>query len=140
MKQYTQEEFDSFEIINGRKQCPTGDYSLIKDFPAFCIFGENCSFDECCSFGECCHFGEGCRFGEWCRFGEGCSLDERCRFGEGCRFGEWCMYCLFEFNKLINLNSLYTFPVRIYLNTELKRRLRYQLQPNLQSKSNTVLE
>lgn len=50
MKTYTQEEFYNFEVANGIKMCPTGDYSLIK------IFGESCSFGEQCSFGESCSF------------------------------------------------------------------------------------
>ena len=49
MKKYAQEEFDAFDVINGVRMCPTGDYSDINAF------------------------GEGCSFGEWCRFGEGCS-------------------------------------------------------------------
>ena len=60
MKKYTQAEFDALPVIDGRKQCPTGDYSDIR------------------SFGEGCSFGKGCSFGEWCSFGEGC----KCEFGE----------------------------------------------------------
>ena len=64
MKKYTQAEFDAFEIDeDGRRICPTGDYSEIK------------SFGERCSFGEWCRFGEGCSFGEWCSFGEGCKAE-----------------------------------------------------------------
>lgn len=44
MKKYTQEEFNNFEIIDGIKKCPTGDYSLISSFGEWCSFGENCSF------------------------------------------------------------------------------------------------
>ena len=50
MKKYTQADFDAFEVIDGIKQCPSGDYSDIQ------IFGEWCSFGECCSFGEWCSF------------------------------------------------------------------------------------
>jgi hypothetical protein len=46
MKQFTQEEFNNFEIIDGRRQCPTGDYSLIKSFGECCSFGERCSFES----------------------------------------------------------------------------------------------
>ena len=74
MKKYTQEDFDAFEVIDGIKQCPSGDYSDIQ------IFGEWCSFGRCCSFGERCSFGKQCSFGEWCSFGRCCS------FGEGCSF------------------------------------------------------
>ncbi len=69
MKQYTQQEFDNFPVINGRKQCPSGDYTLIRSF------GERCSFGEWCSFGEGCSFGERCSFGELCSFGDGCSFE-----------------------------------------------------------------
>ena len=56
MKKYTQADFNAFEVIDGIKQCPSGDYSDIQ------IFGERCSFGRCCSFGECCSFGKGCSF------------------------------------------------------------------------------
>ena len=74
MKEYTQADFDAFEVIDGIKQCPSGDYSDIR------VFGKRCSFGNRCSFGERCSFGRGCSFGEWCSFGEGCS------FGRGCSF------------------------------------------------------
>lgn len=38
MKTYTQEEFDSFEIKNGVRQCPAGDYSNIHSFGDYCSF------------------------------------------------------------------------------------------------------
>ena len=50
MKKYTQADFDAFEVIDGIKQCPSGDYSDIQ------IFGEWCSFGACCSFGKGCSF------------------------------------------------------------------------------------
>ena len=56
MKEYTQADFDAFEVIDGIKQFPSGDYSDIQ------IFGEGCSFGKWCSFGEDCSFGEGCSF------------------------------------------------------------------------------
>ena len=60
MKQYTQSDFDNFEVDeNGYKICPSGDYAQISSF------------------------GEGCRFGAWCRFGEGCSFGEKCSFENG---------------------------------------------------------
>ena len=74
MKKYTQADFDAFEVIDGIKQCPSGDYSDIR------VFGKRCSFGNRCSFGERCSFGRGCSFGEWCSFGE------RCSFGRGCSF------------------------------------------------------
>lgn len=75
MKIYTIEDLKNFERDkNGRLICPSGDYSLIKEF------SERCSFGEKCSFGKRCSFGEGCSFGEWCSFGE------RCSFGEGIKY------------------------------------------------------
>ena len=56
MKKYTQADFDAFEVIDGIKQYPSGDYSDIQ------IFGERCSFGKWCSFGEDCFFGEECSF------------------------------------------------------------------------------
>ena len=50
MKKYTQADFDAFEVIDGIKQCPSGDYSDIQ------IFVERCSFGRCCSFGKGCSF------------------------------------------------------------------------------------
>ena len=47
MKKYTQEEFDAIERDEyGIKNCPTGDYTAIKNF------GNGCSFGEVCRFGE----------------------------------------------------------------------------------------
>ena len=71
MKKYTQADFDAFEVIDGIKQCPSGDYSDVQ------IFGERGSFGERCSFGECCSFGEGCSFGRCCSFGEWCSFEDK---------------------------------------------------------------
>ena len=62
MKKYTQADFDAFEVIDGIKQCPSGDYSDIQVFSDRCSFGEDCSFGKWCSFGEDCSFGEECSF------------------------------------------------------------------------------
>ena len=45
MKKYTQADFDAFEVIDGIKQCPSGDYSDIQIFGEWCSFGERCSFE-----------------------------------------------------------------------------------------------
>ena len=50
MKKYTQADFDAFEVIDGIKQCPSGDYSDIRVFGKRCSFGRGCSFGEWCSF------------------------------------------------------------------------------------------
>ncbi len=123
MKKYTQADFDAFEVIDGIKQCPSGDYSDIQifgewcsfgaccsfgkgcsfgracSFGEWCSFGERCSFGRCCSFGECCSFGKGCSFGWCCSFGERCSFGKQCSFGEWCSFGRCCSFgkgCSFE--------------------------------------------
>ena len=62
MKEYTQADFNAFEVIDGIKQCPSGDYSDIQIFGKWCSFGERCSFGKWCSFGACCTFGEWCSF------------------------------------------------------------------------------
>lgn len=62
MKKYTHADFDAFEVIDGIKQCPSGDYSAIQVFSDRCSFGEGCSFGKGCSFGEDCSFGKGCSF------------------------------------------------------------------------------
>ena len=54
MKKYTQQEFDLFPVIDGIKQCPSGDYSGFEKFSERCSFAERCSFGEWCSFGERC--------------------------------------------------------------------------------------
>lgn len=40
MKKYTQQEFDALPVVDGIKQCPTGDYSELKSF------GKRCSFEN----------------------------------------------------------------------------------------------
>ena len=81
MKKYTQADFDNFEVDEyGRKICPAGDYTAIKRFDAWCIFGKLCIFGKQCSFGERCSFGAGCSFGAVCSFGV------QCIFGEGCSY------------------------------------------------------
>ena len=118
MKRYSQEDFILFEVDEfGCKICPSGDYTLIKDFgewcdfAAHCIFGTQCSFgthcrfsgqcsfgDGCrfngsCRFGNNCDFGQGCHFGVLCFFGLQCRFSEQCSFGSECRFGEDCSFC-----------------------------------------------
>jgi hypothetical protein len=50
MKKYTQEEFDALPLVDGVRQCPTGDYTQIMNFGAGCSFGESCSFGAWCRF------------------------------------------------------------------------------------------
>ena len=39
---YTQQDYDNFPVIDGIKQCPTGDYTEIKVFAKRCSFAEGC--------------------------------------------------------------------------------------------------
>lgn len=91
MKKYTQADFDAFEVIDGIKQCPSGDYSDIQ------IFG------ECCSFGERCSFGKWCSFGEWCYFGERCSFE-----GKGEYIGDYPFLAFVGFGSRIG-SKVYFF-------------------------------
>ena len=95
MKVFTQAEFDSLPVVDGVKQCPTGDYSQIKTFGEHCRFGKSCIFGMSCSFGKFCSFGVSCDFGMSCNFGEHCSFDEYCNFGKFCSFGESCSFSAF---------------------------------------------
>lgn|SRR5574343_30693 len=38
MRKYTQEDFDSFPVVDGIKQCPSGDYTAISSFAERCEF------------------------------------------------------------------------------------------------------
>jgi hypothetical protein len=74
MNTVTKKEFDSFPVVNGIKQCPTGDYSNFKEFTEPCSFGTYCSFGADCFFKTYCSFGIDCSFGKRCSFGTGCSF------------------------------------------------------------------
>lgn len=55
LKKYTQEEFDAIPVDGfGIKRCPTGDYTAINRFGAYCSFGAACSFGAHCI----CEFGQ----------------------------------------------------------------------------------
>ena len=104
MKIYTQGDFDNFPVINGRKQCPTGDYRDIYIFYKRCSFGRNCIFGSGCKFGadhrfdDGCSFGDGCSFLSYCIFGSGCVFGDGCAFDEDCSFGDACIFkneCVF---------------------------------------------
>lgn len=73
---YTQEQFDAMPVVDGYKQCPTGDYSNIKQFNVKCSFAEGCSFPESCIFAEGCSFAKLCSFAKGCRFAEGCTINK----------------------------------------------------------------
>ena len=99
MKLFTQAEFDNFPIVDGYKQCPSGNYTKIKKFEDDCVFGENCKFGEYCEFGRRCHFGDHCEFGNCCSFGIWCVFGNLSNFGERCKFGAYSDFrykCHFE--------------------------------------------
>jgi hypothetical protein len=62
MKKFTQEEFNTLPIVDGVRQCPKGDYSMVRDFDGFCSFEEGSilanqyAFDDGASFGLECTF------------------------------------------------------------------------------------
>ena len=103
MKKYTQADFDAFEVIDGIKQCPSGDYSDIR------VFGKRCSFGNRCSFGERCSFGKECSFGKWCSFGEDCFFGEECSFeGKGEYIGDYPFLAFVGFGSRIG-SKVYFF-------------------------------
>jgi len=110
MKLFTQAEFDNLPVIDGVKQCPTGDYSSVRNFGERCVFGaesifcRDSRFADSCIFGEKSRFGVGCSFCDRCVFGIGIRFEIWCKFGLGCifgsetRFGDWCGFgaeCVF---------------------------------------------
>lgn len=97
----------------GKRICPSGDYTQITWFREACsfdyncrfgrstLFAEDCVFEECCSFGECCTFRKGQSFSNECSFGEYCNFNEECSFGHYCSFGRLCTFenkCSFGVN------------------------------------------
>ena len=46
---YTQQDLDNFEVVDGVKQCPSGDYSLISEFKERCSFAAGCRFAKGCN-------------------------------------------------------------------------------------------
>ena len=95
MKRYSQEDFILFEVDEfGCKICPSGDYTLIKDFGGWCDFAAHCIFGTQCSFGAHCRFSGQCSFGDGCRFNGSCRFGNNCDFGQGCHFGVLCFFGL----------------------------------------------
>ena len=99
MKQFTQTDFNNFEVVHGRTICPTGDYTAIKAFPKKCVFAARSIFAAQSVFAECCHFAEWCRFGAGCIFDGGCIFDAGCVFGVGCRFSYGCAFAIGAKNR-----------------------------------------
>ena len=123
MKLFTQEEFDNFPIVDGYKQCPSGDYMLIKKFEDYCRFGESCKFGEYCEFGNDCTFREECTFGFACIFGRWCFFTT-CKIGQDSSFGECCVFegkCIIE-NEHITKNQC---PLLIFSGFGTVRRTTY---------------
>ncbi len=96
MQKYTQEDFENFEVIDGVKICPKGNYTEIKSFPSNCRFergsrfGDETKFDGWCHFEDECTFGKKSLFGKRCTFEQGCCFEERCEFRAECSIGENC--------------------------------------------------
>ena len=70
MKRYTQEMFDALPVVDGVRQCPTGDYTAIVEFGRSHI-------------GEESHIGAGSSIGAWSHIGEGSHI------GAGSTFHYW---------------------------------------------------
>lgn len=93
-----QVEFNAIPIVDGIRQCPTGDYSDITTFGPGCYFGPECYFGPDSHFGKHCYFdkksrfGKRCTFGMECHAGEQCTFDTECTFGKRCTFGRWCYF------------------------------------------------
>ena len=95
---YTQVDLDGFEIVNGYKLCPTGDYSLVSKFESRCRFDCKCIFGPRCCFGHDSIFNCWCEFDIFCKFDASCRFDFSCKFMKGCIFGDYgsCSeYCRF---------------------------------------------
>tara|TARA_R110000744_G_scaffold196214_1_gene315460 strand:- start:543 stop:773 length:231 start_codon:yes stop_codon:yes gene_type:complete len=71
MKKYTQKEFNKFEIVDGYRQCPQGDYSLINKFGDNNAFYDFNEFGDSNEFGDFNEFGIDNRFGDCNEFGDG---------------------------------------------------------------------
>lgn len=99
LKVYTQEEVKAIKPDeNGRRYFPTGNYSFIEKFPAFCSFGKDCIFGNFTKFKKECKFEEGCIFGLYCKFSDytvfykKCSFNFQQHFGDYSSFGEDCKF------------------------------------------------
>ena len=88
----TKEMFENFPMVDGIKQCPSGDYSQIERFAERCSFEKGCSFANDCSFAERCSFAEWCSFAKRCSFAKWCSFAKRCSFANDCSFAERCSF------------------------------------------------
>lgn len=96
---FTQEEFDAIPRDKyGWKNCPSGDYTQIKNFPERCsfergsIFGSDAVFENECRLGDGCQLGNRCQLGNICRLGDDCQLGNYCDLGDYCRFGAGAVF------------------------------------------------
>ena len=115
MRKFTLEDMDGFDVIEGVIQCPSGDYSLIKNFTERCSFAEECSFAARCSFARGCSFAKECSFAGACTFAKRCSFARRCSFAKRCSFAEWCSFaegCSFSGGCSVCGNELKGFKIR----------------------------
>ena len=68
------EVYNIFPVINGYKQCPTGNYLPVNWFHHKCFFGDNCTFNNLARFGFGSFFGENCNCGSKCNFEQNCNF------------------------------------------------------------------
>lgn len=85
---FTQKEFDAIpRDEDGLKNCPSGDYTHIKNFPSKCVFGPRSVFGDGSVFGEWATFGSECVLGSLCQLGNWSQLGDYCRLGNDCYLG-----------------------------------------------------
>lgn len=91
MKKYLIEDFEKFDEDGlGYINCPTGDYSAIKEFPAHCGFAVNSIFGTGTHFGEDTILGEGCTINSDSIIGKYSTLSGDCLVGDNVKFGSYC--------------------------------------------------
>ena len=71
MKKYTQAEFDAFPVVDGVRECPSGDYTRVESFGAGSRFGAESIFGVSSSFGAWSSFGARSSFGAGPSFEDG---------------------------------------------------------------------
>ena len=90
MIKYTKEDIKYFKrdgFFN--LECPAGDYTEIKEFPAGCSFWDSIFSDDSI-FGQSCRF-DNCTFGDYCSFGASCDFTKSCKFGLHNKLEEGCI-------------------------------------------------
>lgn len=87
MNLYTPDDVLTFPIVNGVRECPTGDYSAVKTFTNGPFkFGDSCVFSRCTEFLSTSEFGDNCVFADFCYFMKTCTFGRNCIFGRSTIF------------------------------------------------------